>query len=383
MNRDHGQGTIIARGPGVWLLRLSYGTDPETGKRVREAVTVHGTKREAEKRLRQLLAAKEAHQHPTRARKAMTTGAWVTTWLDGHPMAPQTRQHARDFWRLYASDRLRATPLRNLTPAFIRDELRRLRETVSPRTKRVLAGRTVGYFHGILRAALELARSDGLIVANPAAALRRPKEETRCQSARAMTLEQAKAFLTVAEADDLAALWRLLLEGGLRPAEALGLKWDDVQGDTVTVRHALVRVGKAWELRPTKTHQQRPVTLTPRAVELLDAHEKRQTAERESLRPGRWQDTGLVFTDPIGRPLPPWVVTKAYKRLVKAAGLVGFRVYDLRHSMASVALEGGEDIADVSKRLGHARVSTTADTYVHVSSESQRAVATRMSRLLG
>jgi integrase len=161
------------------------------------------------------------------------------------------------------------------------------------------------------------------------------------------------------------------------------LKWDDVRGDTVAVRRALVRVAKAWELRPTKTHQQREVTLTPRAVALLDAHEKRQTAEKETLRPGRWQGTGLVFTDPIGRPLAPWVVTKAYKRLLKAAGLVGFRVYDLRHSMASVALASGEDVADVSKRLGHARVSTTLDVYAHTSTQSQRDVATRMSKLLG
>ena len=373
MARDHGQGTIIKRGPKTWLLRLSYGTDPETGRRVREA----------EKRLGALLGAKEAHQHPTRARHAMTTGTWMTHWLDNHPMAPQTRQHARDFWRLYASDRLRATPLRNLTPAFVRSELLRLHETVSTKTGRPLAPRTIGYFHGILRAALELARADGLIVANPAAGLRRPKEETRCQSARAMTLEQAMAFLKIAEADDLAALWRLLLEAGLRPAEGLGVKWDDVQGDTVTVRRALVRVARAWELRATKTHQQREVTLTPRAVELLDAHEKRQTAEKETLRPGRWQDLGLVFTDPIGRPLPPWVVTKAYKRLLKAAGVLGFRLYDLRHSMASVALGSGEDVADISKRLGHARVSTTLDVYAHTSTQSQRDVATRMSRLLG
>jgi integrase len=385
MSRDHGQGTIIQRGPRTWLLRLSYGTDAETGKRVREAVTVHGTRREADKKLRQLLGAKDAQEHPTRARGRLTVGAWMTTWLDDHPMAETTRERAKQCWKLYASDRLRARPLRNVTPAFVRAELKALQDTVSKRTKEPLAPRTIGYFHGILRNGLELARSDGFLKSNPAAHLKRPEAERKGRGHRAMTLTQATAFLKTAESDDLAALWRLLLEAGLRPAEALGLRWEDVDlaGQAFVVRQTLRRVAKTWAFGPPKDHQQRPIDLTPRAVDLLKAHRARQNEGRLALLPGRWQENDLVFCDAIGRPLAPWVVTKRYKALLKAADLPALRLYDMRHSCATLLLESGEPTASVSGLLGHARQSTTLDFYSHLSKKSQRDVATRMSKLLG
>jgi hypothetical protein len=73
-------GHIRERSPGSFEIRYSLGTDPATGQRRITTVTVRGTRKEAEKELRRLLLSLDTGQHidPTR----MTTGRWLTTWLD-------------------------------------------------------------------------------------------------------------------------------------------------------------------------------------------------------------------------------------------------------------------------------------------------------------
>src|SRR5262245_47795561 len=65
-----GHGSIHERAPKVWTVRVTYGRDRETGTQIREAHTVHGTRRDAERKLRELLTLKDQHRGPIReARK--------------------------------------------------------------------------------------------------------------------------------------------------------------------------------------------------------------------------------------------------------------------------------------------------------------------------
>ena len=49
-----------------------------------------------------------------------------------------------------------------------------------------------------------------------------------------------------------------------------------------------------------------------------------------------------------------------------------FHPHTLRHSMASLLIESGQDIVSVSKRLGHTKTSTTLNIYAHMLSQSDR-----------
>ena len=69
---------------------------------------------------------------------------------------------------------------------------------------------------------------------------------------------------------------------------------------------------------------------------------------------------GPVFADPLGIPLNPMALTRAFQSLAKQQGLNGVRLHDLRHFHASVLFGLEESPVLVSKRLGHANVSTTA-----------------------
>ncbi len=90
----------------------------------------------------------------------------------------------------------------------------------------------------------------------------------------------------------------------------------------------------------------------------------------------------LVFSGEDGRPIRPDYVTKRLKRLVQDAGLEWIRLHGLRHTMASIALQNGTDIATVSQRLGHSNTHVTARIYLHGSEESDRQAATALDGVL-
>jgi site-specific recombinase XerD len=113
-------------------------------------------------------------------------------------------------------------------------------------------------------------------------------------------------------------------------------------------------------------------------VWVLEAHRERQYDERLEFR-GLWQDEGLVFPNSRGSPMSRANLTnRHYKPILRKAGLPKeTRLYDLRHTFATHWVEGGEDMGTLSGILGHARISTTSDRYVH---PSDRARAEAMAR---
>ncbi|MDQ3345882.1 MAG: tyrosine-type recombinase/integrase, partial [Chloroflexota bacterium] len=93
--------------------------------------------------------------------------------------------------------------------------------------------------------------------------------------------------------------------------------------------------------------------------------------------------SGLVFCTADGSPLHSVNVTLGFQRALRRLGLPRRRFHDLRHTFATLALEAGEDLAMVSRALGHASVAITADTYMHVTPAMRDGLAARMEAVLG
>jgi integrase len=79
-----------------------------------------------------------------------------------------------------------------------------------------------------------------------------------------------------------------------------------------------------------------------------------------------YRDNDLVFAQPDGAPLHPQAVSDRFDKLVEGSGLPRFRLHDLRHTHASLALKAGVPVKVVSERLGHTSTSFTLDVYSHV-----------------
>ena len=118
-----------------------------------------------------------------------------------------------------------------------------------------------------------------------------------------------------------------------------------------------------------------------RTIASLKAHRLAQTEDRLAVE--SWDDEmNLVFSREDGRPIRPDYVTKRLKRLVQDSGLEWIRVHGLRHTMASLALQRGTDIATVSHRLGHTNTHVTARIYLHGRVESDREAASVLDGVL-
>lgn len=149
-----------------------------------------------------------------------------------------------------------------------------------------------------------------------------------------------------------------LLRTGIRISELCGLKWDDFDfGENELTVQRQVYQSKEGK---TKNRQRRQIDLTPHLVETLKA--LKQARRKESLK------TGIPFCDWVftfnGRnPMTASPVSRALKACLKNAGLRHLRVHDLRHSYASIRLNAGHNIGDVSKQMGHSSIKITFDTY--------------------
>lgn len=375
-------GQIIKRGERKYLIRVYLGRDAN-GKRKYLNKTINGTKRQAQDHLAKLLHQRATGDLYEPSRKALAE--YLDEWLAAIRPSIRERTH-QDYAGIaerYLKPALGDVPLAELSPPRIQTFYNELSE-------RGLAPRTVRYAHAVLRAALKQAVAWRLIRDNPADTdrVRLPANKRR-RPGGFRSPEDAARFLEAARADRWYALWSLLIWTGMRPGEALGLKWEDLTLDgpdpCVRIERALWRKNKTdWRLEPPKTERSvRTVPLPPEAVDALRAHRVRQAEERLRAGPA-WQDHGLVFTTETGEP-PYWtaIVRRHFEPILNRAGLPPMRAYDLRHSHAAMLLAAGINLKAVSERLGHSNISTTADVYSYVVDGQQRMATERLARLIG
>jgi integrase len=213
-----------------------------------------------------------------------------------------------------------------------------------------------------LSALLSEAVDDGIIPVNPALQLGRRlgnradklTQSERVQRIRPMTWEQRQAFLDAAASERRHfALFATLVYGGLRPGEGFALRPDDLD-----FRQRLIRVERAWshgQEKDTKTHGQRAVDMSRDLMQILRGH--LTWLKGEALR-GGWGQPEWLFPNEVGRPLDEAKVGRVFRAVLRRAALPAFRVYDLRHTFASLLLARNAPLTYVAAQLGHANPTT-------------------------
>ena len=262
--------------------------------------------------------------------------------------------------------------------------LKQKSETTGQKSSGKLSPRTVQYLRAVLRQALNQALKWDQVSRNVAELATPPRSVHR--DARYLNARQAIALLEAARGDRLEALYALALTTGLRQSEVLGIRWADVdlEGNTLTLRQQLQRIGGRYELNEPKTVRSRRVLpLLPLAVDALRAHRARQVEERLAAGPAWKGELDLVFTTSRGAPLNARVAVSRFKALLKKVGLPeDVRFHDLRHSCASLLAHLGIHPNVVMAILGHSTSRLTMDLYTHVDPSLLRDAAAKMQGLL-
>lgn len=160
------------------------------------------------------------------------------------------------------------------------------------------------------------------------------------------------------------------LLSGLRRAELLGLRWTgiDFDTDTITIRQTsnyLPKVGVYTDTPKNETSARR-IKLAHSLFLLLGEYRAWQNKQRDKCG-DLWQDKdGRVFTSLFGSPFFPDRVTGWFKSFIRKHNFPDVHFHSLRHTYASLMIADGTPLVVVSRRLGHAQVSTTSNIYVHV-----------------
>lgn len=393
----------------MWVGRVDV--YDASGKRRRKAVYSRDKAVAAEKlrRLRNDVAAGRVTAAPT-----MTVGAWLDYWLNtihGDHVRPATRRYYEQTIRLYIKPHIGGRRLDRLTVDDVRRTHRALQQGSSTRAAQKA--------HQTLSRALDDAVADGLLHANPAAAVRKPKHTPRQRGS--LSAEVARHVIRTAIATEpsggprLATRWAAAFLTGARQSELLGLTWDrvDLDGGTIDLAWQLQQLrqehgcgepdaagvwpcgrqrpgwcpDRRWELPPGFEHVvchrslvwTRPKTAAGTRIVPL-AEPLRLMLVEHAKRPGP-NPHGLVWRHDDGRPIGPREDHEAWRNLLAAASVDPVPLHTARHTTATLLLEAGVDAHIVSAILGHSDVVVTRG-YQHVDLTLARRAAGSLAALL-
>lgn len=208
----------------------------------------------------------------------------------------------------------------------------------------------------LLSRLLKMAVQFGSIAKNPAVGIRKAQENN--ERHRFLSGDEIARFLDALAKDEnstAAAFLEFLLYTGVRRSEALNAKWENVD-----------MFKKVWFIPRSKNGKHRHVILNAKALELL----QRLPHINPYLFPGKLEGK------PLNNP------QKCFIRTLERAGIKDFRIHDLRHTHASIAINNGASLYEVQHLLGHSQTKTTS-RYAHLADETLRRVSDGVSSAIG
>jgi len=367
-------------GTPVWGVVANRDRDPLTGNRRRTRHGSYKTRSEAQAALRRILT--EIDSGVFVERTDLTVGEYISNvWWPAHrpTIRPNTGASYDRVLGAHILPGLGRVRLQKLTPAMLTGFYGRL-STGEDSMREPLSSKSVRHVHVIVRRALADAVLWGYLSKNPADAAKPPRVE-KTKKFKTWTAPQLRRFLDHVGGTGWEALFTLLATTGMRRSEAIGLWWADIDldGYRLSIVRTYLNVGGTPAVSEPKTGSSaRSISLDIHTVEVLRNH--RRHAVEQALA------TGMVMSDFVfadnGMPIKPDRVTRTFTRLSKEAGLPHIRLHDLRHTWATLALRNGVHPKIVQERLGHANISTTLNTYSHVTEGMQAEAAEEIANLI-
>ena len=351
--------------------RLTFHDWAAAVKRTRRYETIEGTREEAERRLHEMLV--EADRGAPKS--TWTFGQFLDWWLDevvAVEQKPGTLKDYRGQVHRHVKPKLghiRITDVQPYDLQMFQNHLAR---------EKNLSPSSVHKVRQIVSGAFTKAIANRLITFHPLTGVKPPKRD-RMSRREAPSTERVQQILeALAGHKHFAAFW-LYIHTGMRPGEALGLYWEDIDlaGGMVHVRRTVVtNVSPITVDTPKTKRSSRAIPIDEETVAVLAAHRDRQDARREKLGE-RYEYRGLVFPGDKGKLMWTGTLRKALKKIAPE-----LTTHQLRHYFATGLAYANVPIASVSALLGHADATTTNAFYIHPLAPADREGIGRFSAKL-
>jgi integrase len=372
------RGRIIKRKGSInYTIVLQIGLDPVSGKRKQRWITAGTSKRDAEKKLANLINDLDSGSY---IKPNKTTVAWyLRRWLIEcckPNLSPRSYERYTGIIEKNLIPAVGNILLTDLRPEHIQRHYAKM-------VDKGLAARTVRYDHIVIHGALRTAVKWQLVSRNVADAVEPPK--AKHSEMQIWDADEVAQFLEAAKTTPYYVLFYSVLYTGARRSELLGLSWRHI--DFLYSQISIER-GLHWTknegyvlTQPKSAKSRRTIALPPSLTLLLKTYKEKQEYARVLVGKPLTEDD-LVFAHPDGSPLFPNTVSRAWGLLAKKAGVKVIRFHDARHSHATLLLRQGAHPRVVQERLGHSTIATTLDVYSHVTPGIQEAVAARFDEAM-
>ena len=348
------RGHLRKRGERSWSVVVDIGHDLTTGKRRQKWIGVKGTKRDAERKLAEVIRGLDVGSYVEPSR--LTLGDYLDQWLADYvetSVRPRTAAGYRGLVGVVQKS-LGQVRLTDLSPQAVQRYYAKLLESG-------LSAHTVLHYHRLLSQALKQAVKWELLPRNVMDRVTPPKKVR--PDFKILDMADVERLLTGAAGTDYLVPIHLAVHTGLRRSELCGLRWSDLDltaGNLTVVRTMVGMRSLGVEFsEPKSRRSRRVVAFGEGTAELLRAHRGLLSAR------GPVEDM-QVCARGDGSVMRPDSLSHGYKKIAEGCGLSGVRFHDLRHTHASLLLASNVPVHVVQARMGHESIQTTVDIYGHV-----------------
>jgi len=365
-------GSIQNTGDGKWRLVFDLGRDA-FGKRRQKVVRFRGNKKEAQKKLRDLIGEYEngGMVEPSK----MTVGEYLADWLE----LKKTLGLSPNTWEGYE-----VICRRHLIPAFGQILLQKLRpDHIESYYSSLLNGgrqdkkpgglspKTIANIHGVLSKAYSDALKKRHISWDPTEAVETPKIEE--QEVAALTKQELAVVLNAFQGRTHYPIILLAAMTGMRRGEVLGLQWQNTNLDEgwIYVKHSLAEIkGRLFLKEPKTKASRRRINIPDIVVQELRRWKAKQSLMRVQLGLGK-DENDLVFTTLKGGMMAPSIITAEFGEVIRTLGITVTPFHGLRHTHTTHLLSDGVPLHEVVAKLGHSNANQTLNRYAHVIPQTQ------------
>ncbi|MCP4967707.1 MAG: site-specific integrase [bacterium] len=377
--RGNNEGSVYQeKSTGRWVAAVSI-----DGKRRR---AIAPTEAAAKRRLREMIS--QVDSGLPIADGSLTVARllddWMSTAVAGKDLSPRTVDLHR--WAVgILTETIGKKRIKTLRPEDVETTFTRLATEGHGNRPRPMSRASLIKIRSTLGQALTWAERRQLVPRNVARVVELPSAARATEMGRALTVTQAKVLLSAIEGHRLEALFTLMLMLGLRPGEATGLSWANVDLDqgVVHVRQSLkLHSGHLEVTEKLKTSRsRRSLDAPPQLNDLLRGHRTRQVADRLEVGSAWSNADDLVFTNALGGPIDPANLRRTFRKMTEGANLGHWHPHELRHSTASILSASGVPLEEVADVLGHDGTRMTSLVYRHAVTPTVEA-GTRMGEIL-